>query len=114
MRYSSTSRSIKNNSVVTETVSVLKRKKVIKPVKQNHNSYEDTPSDDEPIPTVLTDQNLIDISNKRKCYMTKYNILDHDDPEIVSDLLNDKKNYEILINDEESSTEEDDHALSED
>ncbi|CAG8724146.1 10976_t:CDS:2 [Funneliformis caledonium] len=83
-------------------------------LEQNHSSYEDTPSDDEPTPTVLTDQNLIDVLNKQKCYVTKYNILDHDDPEIISDLSDDREDYEILINDEESSIEEDDHALSED
>ncbi|CAG8726222.1 14532_t:CDS:2, partial [Funneliformis caledonium] len=88
--------SIKNNSVITETVSASKRKKVIKPVEQNHSSYEDTPSDDEPTPTI------------------KYNILDYNDPEIVSDLLDDREDYKILINDEESSTEEDDRTLSED
>ncbi|CAG8511082.1 11281_t:CDS:2 [Funneliformis caledonium] len=70
-RYSSTSRSIKNNSVVTETVLALKRKK-------------------------------------------KYNILDHDDPEIVSDPSDDREDYEILINDEESFTEKDNCTLSED
>ncbi|CAG8438608.1 10630_t:CDS:2 [Funneliformis caledonium] len=112
-RYSSTTRSIKNNSVVTETVSALKRKKVIKPVEQNHSSYEVIPNDDELTPTILTDQNLINVLNKRKHYVIKYNILDHDDPEIVSDLSDDRENYEILINDEESFIEEDDHALSE-
>ncbi|CAG8558564.1 15827_t:CDS:2 [Funneliformis mosseae] len=110
--YSSTSRSIKNNSIVTETVSASKRKKVIKLVEQNHSSYEDTPSDDEPTPIILTDQNLIDVLNKRKYYMIKYNILDNDDLEIVLDLSDYREDYEILINDEEFSIEKDDHTLS--
>ncbi|CAG8671424.1 856_t:CDS:2 [Funneliformis mosseae] len=46
--------------------------------------------------------------------MTKYNILDHDDPKIVLDPSDDRKDYEILINDEASSIEKDDCALSED
>ncbi|CAG8747845.1 16322_t:CDS:2 [Funneliformis caledonium] len=76
-RYSLTLRSIKNNSVVTETVSASKRKKVIKLVKQNYSSYEDT-------------------------------------PKIISDLSDDREDYEIPINDEEFFTEEDNCALSED
>ncbi|CAG8458570.1 14260_t:CDS:2 [Funneliformis mosseae] len=62
--YSSTSRSIKNNSIITEIVLASKRKKVIKPVEQNHSSYEDTSNNDKQTPTVLTDQNLINVLNK--------------------------------------------------
>ncbi|CAG8657357.1 14458_t:CDS:2 [Funneliformis caledonium] len=64
-RYSSTSRSIKNNSVITETLLASKRKKVIKPLKQNHSSYENTSNDDKSTPTILTDQNLIDFSTEK-------------------------------------------------
>ena len=114
-RNSFRSTSTKNNPIDVGSTSISKGKEKVNPTEQDYNSSCNSSNDDDELISVY--QEPIDVPRKQKRYAKFFDadgtVSDHDESETVLIPSDDEEGFEIPVNDEESSTEEDDCNLSE-